>query len=519
MKRIILIALYSGAAVMALQAGDLVLQKIHSYSVQANTAEIIGYDDPHSRFFVTHDTGIEMVDYDPEMGMSFAGNVDCTHVFGPETGCRSVSSVALNSDGGYGAACVIPADARHPGRVIFFDTANGEVLRTVGVGYHPDMLTFNSDHSRLFTANEGEPTPLGVTPKIDQPGSLSIIHLSGLRADTIGDAEIPVETFDFSEENLDGISLDGVRINPVNKGREVMDLEPEYITVQGGRVFVVLQENNAIATFDTARKKWTALFNLGTIRQTIDASDKDDERRIDDVVSGLPMPDGIASWTVDSGTFLITANEGDLREDFVGPDVESLRYADAVKAGRVDLMTRMRLDSIYQMKTGEDADHKTALGRLTISLWDGDTDGDGDIDEPVMYGTRSLSVWDADRGELLGDTGSGLEEAALAAGCWSEQRCDRKGPEPEAVIVKQIGTAIYAFAAVERTGNVVVYDVTDPRDLRFVTQVSNPAAAAPESLKLFKKGDDLYLVVAYEGSGTIDVCRISVSEAATPAQH
>lgn len=511
--------LYWVAVLLASQAGAIEIHRMYSYTAKANTAEIIGYDDPHSRFFATHDKGLEIVDFDPEKGMSFAGNVDFTQVFDPETDCLSVSSVALNSDEGYGAACVIPADARQTGKVVFFDTDTGEILRTVCVGYHPDMLTFNSDHSRLFTADEGEPTPFGVTPKIDQPGSLSIIHLSGLNANTIRDAEIPAETFDFSEKNLDGISLAGVRVSPAHKGREMIDLEPEHIAVQGDRVFVVLQENNAIATFNQIRKKWTALFNLGTIRETIDASDKDDAQRIDDVVRGLPQPDGIAAWTTDSGTFLITANEGDLREKFVGPGVESLRYADAVNAGRVDPMTCMKLDSIYQMKIGEDADHKTALGRLMISLLDGDTDGDGDIDEPTMFGTRSLSVWDADTGELLGDTGSGLEKAALAAGCWNESRCDMKGPEPEEVIVKMIGTAVYAFAAIERTGNVVVYDVTDPRNLRFITQISTPGAVAPESLELFKKGDDRYLVVAYEGSGLINVYRISVNEAVTPVQH
>ncbi len=503
--------LLSLAAGCSLADEALRLQRIAGYTAKADTAEIVAYDASRDRFFATYDTGIEMIDSNAAHGMTFAGNLDCSSVFGSQTACRSVSSVAVHSQGGYGAAAVIPTDARHVGKIVFFDTGSGQLLKSVDVGFHPDMLTFNEDYTRLLVANEGEPTPFGVRPKIDMPGSLSVLDVSGLSADLLHTAEVPVETVDFSEKNLDGISLSGLRINPANAGQRSIDVEPEYITVSGDKAFVVLQENNAIAVFDLSRKKWTALFDLGTIRQTIDASDKDDLQQIDDSVSGLPMPDGIASWTVGSNTFLITANEGDLREDFVGRGVESLRYADAVADGRIDPLARMELDSIYRMKTGENSDHKTALGRLTISLWDGDTDADGDIDEPTMFGTRSLSIWDANSGDLLGDTGSGLEEAALAAGCWNESRCDRKGPEPEAVVVKKIGSGVYAFAGVERTGNVVVYDVTDPRRPRFVTQASNPAGAAPESLKLFKKGDGLYLAVAYEGSGSIDIFRINTT--------
>ena len=50
------------------------------------------------------------------------------------------------------------------------------------------------------------------------------------------------------------------------------------------------REEALLATLDLATNKWTAITNLGTIEQTIDASDQDGGAAVNDVVRGLPMP-------------------------------------------------------------------------------------------------------------------------------------------------------------------------------------------------------------------------------------
>jgi hypothetical protein len=50
-----------------------------------------------------------------------------------------------------------------------------------------------------------------------------------------------------------------------------------------------------------------------------------------------------------------------------------------------------------------------ALGRLTVTTANGDTDGDGDFDELYAFGGRSFSIWD-EQGELVYDSGDDLEQ-------------------------------------------------------------------------------------------------------------
>ncbi|HQW53643.1 MAG TPA: alkaline phosphatase, partial [Acinetobacter sp.] len=43
-----------------------------------------------------------------------------------------------------------------------------------------------------------------------------------------------------------------------------------------------------------------------------------------------------------------------------------------------------------------------------------------------------------------------------------DSRSDAKGPEPEGVAIGHIGKKVFAFIGLERTGGVMVYDITDP---------------------------------------------------------
>ena len=113
-----------------------------------------------------------------------------------------------------------------------------------------------------------------------------------------------------------------------------------------------------------------------------------------------------------------------------------------------------------------------------------------------------------------------------------DDRSGKKGPEAEAVTVGGIDGRIYAFLALERTGGIMVYDVTDPESIQYVNYINTrdfetiiPGTeeyddgeldkwvtggdVAPEGLKFVPaavspSGEPL-LIAAFEVSGTVAV--------------
>jgi len=225
-------------------------------------------------------------------------------------------------------------------------------------------------------------------------------------------------------------------------------------------------------------------------------------------VLGAYMPDGIAALHVGGEEYFITANEGDTR----GYDARRLRDLELDPA---------RFPDAAALQSSAN------LGRLKVSLLDGDLDGDGDLDEVHAFGARSVSLWDRS-GRLVFDTGSLLEEVTAtaladafnsnnAANASFDTRSDDRGPEPEGLAVAAIGGRTYAFVGLERVGGIVILDVTDPSEVRFVeydnlrdfsVDVERGAALdlGPEGLKFVPPASSPtgrgLLLVANEVSGT-----------------
>ena len=53
-----------------------------------------------------------------------------------------------------------------------------------------------------------------------------------------------------------------------------------------------------------------------------------------------------------------------------------------------------------------------------------------------------------------------------------DNRSGKKGPEPESVTTGIVNGRIYAFLALERTGGIMVYDVTVPEETAFCNYIS-----------------------------------------------
>jgi hypothetical protein len=415
----------------------------------------------------------------------------------------------------FGVAAVIPtANGTTEGVVVLFDYRAGSAapLKTLTVGFHPDSVLFSRDGSKIFVANEGEFTTGGDT---DAPGSVSVIDLSSVSVigDIAGLDNMDVSTSDFNTPNLAaGVTLDDLRFNDdtFTVGNAHRHVEPEYITEGDGVIYVTLQENNAIAELaldGVDEGKFTYIYPLGTIEQTIDASDRDGAggstaALIDDLVKGIPMPDTIASYTIAGQRYLVTANEGDFR---------------------VDDADRIRVKDFSGLDTGVMMDRTDAvLGRLRVVLDLSDPDNDTLINEAIMPGTRSFSVWNADTWEFVGDTGS-FEPLLLdlyptihnisgedGTGTFDD-RSDDKGPEPEALAYGQIGANHYVFVGMERQGAILMYNVNDPTDPVFVTSINNveDGLVAPESIQFISAANsptgNPLLLIGYEVGGKIGV--------------
>ncbi len=440
--------------------------------------------------------GVQLLTLGNTGALSERGIVTFDSAFGGAGTMNSASSTALDPlQRGFGVVSLIPTtNGTTQGKIGFFDYRTGSVgaLVTLDVGFHPDSVKFSADGTKLYVVNEGEFTSGGAT---DAPGSISIIDLSSIR--TIGDVSTltngAVSTYDFQAANLGaGVSISGVRYNDLSAGavaNQYRHIEPEFLTEKNGKLFVTLQENNAFAEFDLASNEWTAVRSLGTITQTIDASDRDGPAAlINDQIAGMPMPDALASFAFAGKTYLVTANEGDFRVD----DADKLRVRDlpASGPGSVDATVAATLNSLY----GGNFKALGALGRLNVSTVDGDTDGDGDIDILTMPGTRSFSIWDAETGALVKDSGS-LESILLTLdplkhnisdGLLSafDTRSDDKGPEPEALALAEVGGVRLLFLGMERQNGLLAYDLTDPSNpvlLDYINSLSN-GLVSPESL-------------------------------------
>lgn len=484
-----------------------------------------------SRMFVLNGVGFDIVDISDPAAPTKLATIDLSTAFPTSAPATSVAA-----HGGKVALALPNIDKTAPGTVVILN-ARGRILGSAVVGSLPDMVTFDDEGERVVVANEGEPVayqPVVGVADTDPEGSISVIDVERL----VEGKRNAVRTIGFTDFNAGGprageLSED-VRI--FGPGASVAeDLEPEYITVEDDRAFVTLQENNAIAEIDLRRNRVVAIRPLALkdhslAGNALDASDRDPRTPRSTInirnwpVFGMPMPDGIASYTVGRSTFLITANEGDARQDWPG-------FAEEIRVGA----SGYKLDPTV-FPNAADLKLEGNLGRLTVTnapgRAGGDLDGDGDVDRIQAFGARSASIWTAD-GQLVWDSGDMFERVtadAYPANFNStndanefDTRSDNKGPEPEGVAIGKVGKRTLAFVVLERIGGFMVLDVTDPSAPTFVQYANSrdftldPKSTAtdsgPEVVRFVPaakspNGKPLVLV-SNEVSGTVSIWQLA----------
>ncbi|BFM38258.1 choice-of-anchor I family protein [Synechocystis sp. LKSZ1] len=507
-----------------------------------SAAEIPAYDPATRRLFVVNaqNSKIDVLDASNPSNPTLITSIDISRV----TQGGSPNSVTVKN--GLVAIAVQAKDPQANGQVVFYQASSLDFqlpLKNVTVGALPDMLTFTPDGKKVLTANEGEPNEAYT---IDPEGSVSIINLSN----GVNNAQVTTAGFTAFNDQKAALQAAGVRIIGPN-ATVAQDLEPEYIAVSpdGLTATITLQENNALAFLNLATGTITNIKPLGLkdfnqFGNTFDPSDRDVNfplagstgaiNLLNWPVFGMYQPDGIASYSVNGQVYYITANEGDARirptANGIIPGVnEGGIFNEEVRVGSSSyVLDPTVFPNAAELKLNQN------LGRLTVTNKSGDTDGDGDFDQIVMFGSRSFSIWDAN-GNLVFDSGDDLELITAAnfpanfnasnTNNTLDDRSDNKGPEPEGVVLGKINDRTYAFIGLERIGGVMVYDVTNPvtpqflqyinnRDFNTATNTSQAGDLGPEGLIFVPAVESPtgkpMLVVANEVSGTSTLYDIAV---------
>jgi uncharacterized protein len=143
-------------------------------------------------------------------------------------------------------------------------------------------------------------------------------------------------------------------------------------------------------------------------------------------------------------------------------------------------------------------------GRFFFTADEGDTRDAAAASGP--RGGRTMSVFDAETGEFLADTGSQIDDAAAAAGVYPDSRSNRGSTEPEVLdLTHHAGMTLVAIG-LERGNAVALIDVGDPTAPRVIGVT--PVDVGPEGVKFFRRGSRLFLAVANEVSGTVSILEV-----------
>jgi DNA-binding beta-propeller fold protein YncE len=507
------------------EGSEIKLSLIGQYSTgifDDKATEIVAHDPCTQRLFTVNASAasVDVLDINNPNNPQLIGTIDAT-ALGAEANSVTVSK-------GIVAVAIEAEDAQADGVVAFYDAVDLGLINSVAVGSMPDMVTFTPNGRYLLVANEGEPND---DYSIDPEGSISIIDLKH----GVSHAKVLNADFRRFNDKADKLREKGIRI--FGPGASVaQDLEPEYITISkdSRHAWVSLQEANALALIDITRAKVMKLLPLGTKDHNqkgnaLDVSNKDDMINITNwPVLGMYQPDAIASYKYRRCTFIVTANEGEIR------DYEGFSEEERVKD--LDLDPDLFPNAAILQENEK-------LGRLKVTKANGDTDGDGDYDELYSYGARSFSIRNG-RGKLIYDSGDDFERIIAERlpehfnsnnddNDSFDSRSDDQGPAPEGVAVGVIGKRTYAFIGLERVGGIMIYDITNPHRVAFVDYVNNrnftvpaemedgstnPMAGdlGPEGISFINEEDSPVdtplLVVGNEVSGTTTIYSIDVIE-------
>ena len=448
-----------------------------------SASEISAYDPSTKKLFVVSNDGgtkVEVVDLSAYPIITKIRTLTYPNNAG-------INSVAVAN--GLLAIALNGINEQASGDIIVLKTSTLEEVKKISVGAMPDMVTFSPDGNYIMSANEGEPN---ASYTIDPVGSISIIDIKNNYA---------VKTLEFSSfaGNRSVLAAGGLRIYGLNASF-AQDIEPEYITITSDskKAFVTLQENNGVAEVDLIAGTITKIIPLGVrdislAENAFDVSDRDNKSELNTwPIKAFYLPDAISYFTASGVGYLALANEGDFRE-YAGYSEEGRVSSLALDPTKFPNAATLKLDA--------------NLGRLIVTKAFGDTDNDLDYDELYTGGGRSLSIINANTGQLVVNIGKDLEQRVIntPGDKYDDLRSDNKGVEVESVTVAQVNGNTLAFIGMERADMIAIYDVSVPTAPKFIQLFAT--GDAPEGMMFVKPKDSpngrSLLIISCEGDGTV----------------
>ncbi|WP_416666444.1 choice-of-anchor I domain-containing protein [Egbenema bharatensis] len=386
-----------------------------------------------------------------------------TEEYFPEgSAAAEITGVSVSPDDSYALVGVKDNDEANlatfdevPGKVVALSIPDLTVLGQVTVGRGPDSVAIAPNGLFAAVANEDEENEEDLTNPANRPGTVSIIDLSN-GPSSMTQVEIPLPP-------------DGIPFFP-------NDPQPETIRIAADNSFLLatLQENNAVARIE--------------------------------VPSPLPSPLDASAFTVTNFDMGIRTGLG-LTEDRAGEGIcRSSSYDPSLRqeytAAREPDGIALSPDLSFFVTADEDnltGVNEQSYEGILMSL----------------HGTRSVSVFDAQTGALLSDSGDTIEDSVIALQL--PQRCSSKGPEPEVVSIGEVGGRVLAFVAIERSDAVTIHDVTDPRNIELLdTVILNPNVVAadiaaelePEGIEFIPQTNQV--VVSNPEGGSMSLINLTV---------
>jgi DNA-binding beta-propeller fold protein YncE len=483
--------------------------RYHSNIFDESAAEIVTYDKLSKQTFVVNAQSgkIDVINSqdinNPTLNTSLNIKADLKQRLNLDAGAAN----SVDVKNGLLAVAIEAQTKTDAGWVAFYNSQDLSFINAVYVGALPDMLTFTENGKQIVVAIEGEPSDKNYA--IDPEGEVAIIDIDWKQ----GQLNTDVTRLTFSDFNRGGTRHHELPKQIVLNGYNAtvaQDIEPEYVAINNHsqQAYVALQENNAIAVIDLKNKSIEKIMALGfkdhlKAGNEFDGNNKDKKVNIkNEPAFGLYQPDSIASVTINHNDYLLTANEGDDRSDWLIElpqmqcemsnfyyNLEDKACADDIKlsdAFDTDVYNpqRNQLDLSNFKKGGQyqDAVQQVKFSHSVTKQF-GDIDGDGKIDRLMTFGGRSFSIWDIKTETLVFDSGSDFERITAAkygnqfnqthTKNKSEDRSDNKGPEPEAITTGIINGQTYAFIGLERMGGIMVYNISTPNKASFVQYLNN----------------------------------------------
>lgn len=391
-------------------------------------------------------------------------------------------------------AAVIDAGIK-PGRLEMRSAKTGELIERLVIGFGPDAVVFSEDGKTAVVANEGE--DFLFEPENNRfykpEGSISIVRL-----DAKGH---------FSHhKNLElanNINTEGF---VVTQGGRFLEREIDWNG--DGKISKTLD-------FDRNGKIEKKKVLLGNFEgHDVFGTETNGEKKILIPIKsnsvGLLEPEYIAI-SPDGRKAYVTLQEDDA---VAYVDLANERITGYCALGAAEHKIDARYDGwvkFDQPMTGlrePDGIALAAKGRYFVTADEGDTDPI-ETDHPVGGG-RTVSVFDAKTGTLLGDTGSQLDEVAFANQVYPDRRSNKKGSEPEMLVSFELDGVPYVAVGMERAAAVELISLADPYHPKVVSlgKIAGDEDKSPEGIAHFMVNGEHYLLTANEMNGTVECFKI-----------